>query len=284
MKYVILGRGFVGSFLEKNLSNTICVKQSEVDYKDRIQLNDFINTINDQRVILINCTGYTGQKNVDDCEDNKSQAYLYNITVPEIIQQVGEKNSKVDSIIHVSSGCIYEGDGNYTEDDEPNFGANEEHSSFYSKTKHICERRLANTECSILRIRMPICDFNHPKNLITKILNYDNIVSAKNSVTDIYLLRDIISVISFYEVRGFNIFNVVNDDSITALEIVDILKENGLSNPNWKFVDWSDIKFKANRSNCTLDNSKLKRFLSPTHIPTAHEVVRSHIEKIKAKK
>jgi hypothetical protein len=36
------------------------------------------------------------------------------------------------------------------------------------------------------------------------------------------------------------------------------LKENGLENPNWKFVSVEDANFKVGRSNCKLDTSKIE--------------------------
>ena len=56
------------------------------------------------------------------------------------------------------------------------------------------------------------------------------------------------------------IYNCVNPNPLSTAEVCDILDEYGLWNPNWKFIDYQELKqhITANRSNCSLSTDKLK--------------------------
>jgi hypothetical protein len=62
-----------------------------------------------------------------------------------------------------------------------------------------------------------------------------------------------------HPVIPFGIYNVVNNGSIDAAEVVDILKQHGVSNPNWKFVTIKEANFKVCRSNCILSTERIKK-------------------------
>ena len=81
--------------------------------------------------VAVNCSGYTGKPNVDACEDEKWKCWEYNVTAP--VRTAETLNLFRIPVIHISSGCIYEGDEFFTEDHMPNFGLYTDHSSFYSK-------------------------------------------------------------------------------------------------------------------------------------------------------
>ena len=57
---------------------------------------------------------------------------------------------------------------------------------------------------------------------------------------------------------SYGIYNVTNQGSATAKEIVDILKKYQLENKNWKFLKEKEMDFKVARSNCVLSTSKIK--------------------------
>jgi nucleoside-diphosphate-sugar epimerase len=159
----------------------------------------------------------------------------------------------------VSSGCIYTGyTKNFTETDIPNFGIYNPDSSFYSKTKHICEINLANFNTITLRIRMPFNSKAVPKNLIYKIFKYDNIINYPNSGTNTDNLNEFIHnlIVTRALERITGPLNVVNPGVVTGKKIADLLDKHGLANPNWKIVDIKDLDIKAQRSNCILDERR----------------------------
>ena len=261
MNTLILGKGYVGSHLEKYLKSSESVDKNiyfkskqELKYTDSETLYNFCleNNIN----VIVNTSGYTGAPNVDGCEDNKEDCFNYNVNVPIVIENIC-KNLDIN-FIHIGSGCIYEGyDKNFTEECTPNFGAFEQHSSFYSKTKHISELMLDTDFTNIIRIRMPIESKLTDKNLITKLHKYPQLIDFANSKTDMVKLCQFIEEV----INNFKagIYNAVHSNALTTREVVKILKEYGIENRDWKFVPYDTLKIKCNRSNCVLDNDKSKR-------------------------
>tara|TARA_R110000787_G_scaffold114620_3_gene224361 strand:- start:2912 stop:3757 length:846 start_codon:yes stop_codon:yes gene_type:complete len=276
-KVIILGRGFVGKYLEQNL-NQPAYSREMYDYHDPEVLRSMLGSKG--LTTVINCCGFTGSPNIDECETEKEKTLYYNVGVPNTIQSVCDKYEHT-RVIHIASGCIYQGDNNWLESDEPNFGLFNP-SSYYSQSKHLFEWSMKDRGCFILRIRMPIVSFNHPKNYLNKIMEYPNLISEKNSITDLQLLSDYIKHIlsnpnMFADWR--RIYNVVNDEPITAKRVVELLREHNFNNPFWNFIDTEDLKTAAPRSNCTLSNQRLRDngFLN---IPTAEDAVERCIKDI----
>jgi dTDP-4-dehydrorhamnose reductase len=268
MSTLILGKGYIGNHLKKYMGDPDKVwgqsypkykiellAKSDLDYTDSETLYEY--SLNNDIKTIINTSGYTGRPNVDGCEDNKEDCFKYNVNVPVTIESVC-KSLDID-FIHIGSGCIYEGDfkKEFTEDDTPNFGLFQSHSSFYSKTKHISELMLDTNFTNIIRIRMPIESKLTDKNLITKLYKYSNLIDFVNSKTDIRKLCEFISVVKDNFKAG--IYNVVHDNALSTEEVTDILKEYGIENKEWKFVDYKKLDIKCNRSNCVLSNEKGKK-------------------------
>ena len=150
MNVLILGKGYIGSYLEKylktcssKLKDVRIVSRDLCDYSTVTGLHDLM----EQKWVdfIINCSGFTGKPNVDACEDAKDLCWDLNVTVPSRIAQVCLENNIPFG--QVSSGCIYTGyEKEYSETDIPNFGLYNNESSFYSKSKHACELALADKE------------------------------------------------------------------------------------------------------------------------------------------
>lgn len=287
MKVVLLGSGFIGSSLSEHLNDRGCnlttINRTQLDYTEPKQLEHTLKTLG--CTVLINCTGYTGVPNVDACELDKENCYFYNVTLPLRMVKICEKLGI--KLVNVSSGCIYTGyTKNFTETDIPNFGIYNPDSSFYSKTKHICENNLANFDAITLRIRMPFNNKAVPKNLIYKIFKYDNIIDYPNSGTNTdnlnVFIYNLITTNALTRIVGP--LNVVNPGVITGKKIADLLASCGLTNPNWKLVDIKDLDIKAQRSNCVLDESKAvsQALLMPHVDDILEDTVKSFITRYKA--
>jgi 3,5-epimerase/4-reductase len=261
-KIIILGNGFVGSNLAKHFStNKIdheIYSHDNLNYNHRETFEDFLREKKEEIKAVINCSGYTGVPNVDACESNKDLCWWLNAGCP--VKIVETCNQYDVPIIHVGSGCIYSGyDKVYGEEDEPNFGLHLESSSHYSKCKHMFEVMTNGLKRYVFRIRIPYIDESCPKNYFNKLLNYDTLINELNSVTSIKDFN--IFVESFLNRLGempHGLYNVVHTQPVKAEEIVNILKENGLNNPNWNFIETKDLNTVAKRSNCVLGTDKIK--------------------------
>jgi dTDP-4-dehydrorhamnose reductase len=264
MKVLILGKGFIGTRLEKHLADleyeVDCISKEDVDYTDTRELEEYIYW--QGLDVIINASGYTGSPNVDACEDDKNNTWKYNVKAPYDIYNVCEENAV--KMIHISSGCIYDGYNKpFTEEDEPNFGLWSEYSSWYSTTKHAGEMMLEDTKAYIMRIRMPFCGDNTSRNILVKLLQYDNIISMNNSLTGVEDFCEFIDkFLSRIDTLTTGIYNVVNPDPVNGEDIIDILTGYGICNPDWNIITLDELyekHTKANRSNCTLNTDKISK-------------------------
>ena len=281
MNVLILGSGYVGNHLFNHIKryhDVEQVNQRQVDYTFTQAFKgsqDFKSYLMDKRFdVAVNCSGYTGRPNVDACEDDKATCWKYNVTAPPKTAEM--LNRFKIPMIHVSSGCIYQKDRKWTEKDEPNFGLYNRDSSFYSMSKHAGELALDGMDGYILRIRMPFCGTDQHKNILVKYLKYNDILSEMNSLTSI---PDLCKAIEKFAVHRFDckhgIYNVVNKGGATAEQIMELMKDEGLENPNWNIVKITDLNLKAGRSNCTLAGEKLwKKYKMPYVIDSLKDCIR----------
>ena len=273
MNVLILGKGYVGTALNNRLTqnpgwNITWISKADQAYDDR---TTFINILNDTEFdVVVNASGYTGRPNVDACETDIDNTWYYNVTVPAMLADVC--NMLDVEFIQISSGCIYDGyEKDFDEWDEPNFGIPCIRSSWYSKTKHAGELALMGTNAIILRIRMPFCETTSERNVIMKLLKYDNIINQKNSITNIEDLVETISCMIegdiFYGAgHQGNILNIVNPQPVMTEDIVNMLKEYDLGNPNWRFIELEELLEKhttTGRSNCVLSSESIEKIGLP---------------------
>ena len=267
MKHVVLigGSGYVGQafqeVLEKREISFRNFSRSEIDYYDPWELSKALKAENTDCVI--NAAGYTGKPNVDACEKDKANCLLGNAVLPGVIREICESLDIPWG--HVSSGCIYSGsrpDGSeFKEEDTPNFDFRTNNCSFYSGTKALGEEVLEGAEkCYIWRLRIPFDERNNPRNYLSKLLNYEWLLDARNSISQRFEFVEA-CLDSFSKEIPPGTYNVTNPGSTTAREITSIMKQHGLVTKELKFFD-SVEDFMARavrtpRSNCIMSSKKL---------------------------
>ena len=261
------GAGYVGNVFDHYLKNTnIDVKiisRNNLDYSNGALLATLFKDL--RAFFVINAAGFTGKPNVDACESAKYECLQGNAVLPGIIREVCE-DLKIPWG-HISSGCIYSGrraDGKgWTEEDEPNFSFRSPPCSFYSGTKALGEEVLEGAEnCFVWRLRIP---FNHepsPRNYLQKLLNYENLLEAENSVSH---LEEFCQkcVECFTKDVEPGIYNMTNPGSITTSQVTEWMIKEGLTDKKFNFFD-SEEEFMtkaaiAPRSNCVLDTTKAEK-------------------------
>lgn len=266
MNILILGKGFLGQKVYNYLrlaqlsdsGNVDIFSKSELNYTDRLTLADHLSQ-HDYDFIL-NASGYTGVPNIDAAEYDKEICWKMNVEVPVTIVSAA-CHSKA-TVIHISSGCIFNGYVKHWEEtDTPNFGVFNPGSSFYSKTKHAAETMIKN-DAAILRIRMPFTGDISPRNYFTKLLQYDNLISTPNSVTCVEDLCDAILKICAHD-NPIGVYHLVNEGALTAKQVIECLAKYELTNPNHRFIDRSELKTKAPRSNCILSTKITSEKIGP---------------------
>ncbi|HIF01409.1 MAG TPA: NAD-dependent epimerase/dehydratase family protein [Planctomycetes bacterium] len=275
--FVILGgNGYVGSAFQRSLSEAeqgfTVVSRDQIDYSTPDALLTCLRDTS--ATFVINAAGYTGRPNVDACELHKAECLAGNAVLPGIIREVCEHLKLPWG--HVSSGCIYTGskpDGSgFTEEDAPNFSFRQNNCSFYSGCKALGEEVLAGAEqCFIWRLRIPFDEHDSPRNYISKMMRYDRLLSATNSLSQLTEFAD--ACIACWTKRvDFGTWNLTNPGCVTTREVVDMITRHGLSDKQFSFFE-SEQEFMQQaaltpRSNCVLDVSKAMAAglpLSPVH-------------------
>ncbi len=214
---------------------------------------------------VINCAGYTGRPNVDACELHKAECLVGNAVLPGIIRAACESLDLPWG--HVSSGCIYTGrraDGRgFTEEDPPNFSFRQNNCSFYSGSKALGEEILSGARrCYIWRMRIPFENTASPRNYLQKLLSYDRLLEAENSLTHLgEFVRACLDCLQMH--LPYGVYNLTNPDSIRTSEVTELIQAAGLTDRRFQFFE-SESQFMSHaartpRSNCVLDSSKALR-------------------------
>jgi len=265
MIYLLGGSGYIGSAYQEHLVQKGIryrnLKRAEVDYGDVGMLTAALRA--DRPSFLINAAGYTGKPNVDACELHRAACLEGNAVLPGWIAEACAAAGVPWG--HVSSGCIYTGtrpDGSgFTETDTPNFTFRQDNCSFYSGTKALGEEVLAdNPNVYIWRLRIPFENRDNPRNYLTKLMKYDRLLEATNSISQ--LQEFVASTFSCWEkCVPFGVYNVTNPGVVTTRQVVDHILKSGVFKKNYMFFkdesEFMDIVAKAPRSNCVLSSAKL---------------------------
>jgi len=265
MIFLLGGSGYVGQAYQKLLSEKgipfTNLARKELDYTDVETLTEALKA--GRPDFLINAAGYTGKPNVDACETDKVNCLFGNAILPGRIAEACEATDTPWG--HVSSGCIYTGsreDGTgFTEEDAPNFTFRQNNCSFYSGTKALGEEILKDRPKAYLwRLRIPFDNVDSPRNYLTKLMRYDNLLEATNSIS--HLDEFVAATFACWEKRiPFGTYNVTNPGYVTTKEVAALINESGVCTKDFSFFrDESDFMTRAAktpRSNCIMSSAKL---------------------------
>ena len=201
-------------------------------------------------MVIINAAGYTGDPNVDACEEHKEECIQGNVLWPMEL----EKRCAGLPIVHVTSGCVYTGyDKQWEETDIPNFDMS--NGSFYSGCKALTDKRFRenNKNSYLLRIRMPFGKADHPKNLLTKLKNYPRIINQFQSVSHV---DDVAGAAVWFALHKPEpgIYNCVNPKGVWTRDICNAM--------GWdkEYMDRDEFEYvtAAPRSECVLSSEKMQ--------------------------
>ncbi len=216
MRILIFGNGYLASeYTRANIFNEVYRSSADITHHQQIQEETRIHHPD----AIINCAGKT---NLEWCRDNQLQALFSNVVGPLFLLRMA--NEMNIPLVHIGSGCIFEGIGEkgqgFTENDTPN------PQCFYSYTKVMADNFLmqANTQSVlIIRIRQPFSEIQHPRNLITKLITYEKLIISPNSMT---YVPDLVATTKFLlEKKQFGIFNICNPSTISPYEIGVLAKK-----------------------------------------------------------
>ncbi len=166
-------------------------------------------------------------------------------------------------LTYLGTGCIFSQESTdiqksqgYTENDIPDF-----FGSSYSVVKGFTDRLMHYFKNNVLnlRIRMPIVNYDNPRNFITKITKYDKICSIQNSMS---YLPELLPIALDMSINGnVGTLNLTNPGTISHNDILDLYKK--YSDPNFTWENFSIEEqnkiLLSKRSNNKLNTSKLEK-------------------------
>lgn len=170
-------------------------------------------------------------------------------------------------LTYFGTGCIFDGEKQYTEDDIPDF-----FGSSYSTVKGFTDRimHLFGDTVLNIRLRMPIAD--GPFSLISKLIKYDKICSIPNSMSVLDSLFP--SLVDMMIKKHTGTINFTNPGVISHNEILQLYHD--LIDPSFTWKNFSieeqDLILKSKRSNNHLDTTLLETMYPD--IPTIYNAVR----------
>ena len=262
---VLLGAsGYVGSRFQVHLNRQgvdyAPVSRADINIFDHVELSKVISDLSAD--FLINSAGFTGKPNVDACEDDKSACLMGNAVLPGVVAKACKDIGIPFG--HVSSGCLYSGrrqdGGGFTEEDSPNFSFRQNNCSFYSGTKALGEEVLSHADrCYIWRLRMPFHSGPHHRNYLHKLMTYERLLEAENSLSE---LDEFVNacIDSYRREIPFGTYNLTNPGSVLTNDVTRLIEESGLVSKKFLFFrseqEFMRVAAKAPRSNCVLDSSK----------------------------
>ncbi len=246
---LVFGGGWLGHQFVARMQGA---KLSTADIADADAVAEALDEADPVRAI--NCAGRTGEHNIDSLEREPARTYRSNVLGPIVIAEAClDRNIHMT---HLGSGCIYEGDAGgegFTEDDPPNF-----RGSLYAVTKIVAEDALRDLDALQLRIRLPMASEPAPRNLLTKLLAFDQVVGIANSIT---ILDDFwLPAMALIERKATGVWNMVNDGVERHDELLAWWQEHVDAEHTFEVItpEVLDRRLAARRSNCLLSSAKLK--------------------------
>ena len=264
MKLLIFGsRGWIGrQFCEYLDNNNILYIESDSRADNEKDVEKEINEYKPTNLISFIGRTYGGTFNTIDYLEQPGKLVENirdNLYAPIILSILCERYNI--HYTYMGTGCIFEygsdegcGEEKKREDDVPNF-----FGSSYSIVKGYTDRlqHMYSNNTLNLRIRMPIVNYDHDRNFITKITKYEYVCSVANSMT---VLPDMFPVIvDMIKKNVTGTFNLCNKGAITHNEILELYKTHVDNNFTWKnfSIEEQNKVLLSKRSNIELSTEKL---------------------------
>jgi dTDP-4-dehydrorhamnose reductase len=216
---LIVGRGYLAKRLAAGLDSKLAsVVTSDADITDAAAVGAALRDSGADAVI--NCAGKTGRPNVDWCQAHPRETYRSNVVGPLVLaEQCAQRGAY---LLHLGSGCVFYGPspspGGWREEDHAN------PVSYYSRTKYAADLALSHLEgVGIARIRMPVDDRPHPRNLVTKLAGYASVADVDNSVTVVEDLVEVVNKLVLFRAEG--VFHVTNPGTVRHRDLLSLYRE-----------------------------------------------------------
>ena len=209
MKILIFGgNGYVGSLLAREIPGTVVTASRLDSAADAIAKHE--------PDAVVNAAGRTGRPNVDWCESHPIETWSDNalgaMTLARACHAQGVR------LVHIGSACVFFPHGGafgggeiFDERSTPN------PRTVYTRSKAAADAAIVDMGGCVIRIRMPLSVEPHPRNYITKIRSYDNVVAAFPTVTWLEELPAV--VMAAIDRRAVGVFHAVNPGAVDTVRL-----------------------------------------------------------------
>jgi nucleoside-diphosphate-sugar epimerase len=216
------------------------------------------------------------------CESNRESCFYNNVRAPVALYKRISSVLRDSVFIQISSGCIW--DGPYNSNGFP-FESNTppEPQCVYTESKVQCEKELAElhfqnestTPLRIFRPRLIFSEVNSPRNLLCKLLKYENLIDDYNSFTSCNTIRRCVHGIAenirkwsyYHSFHGFRIHNAFDIGVSTPYSIAMKLHEAGLrAKPNKLDKSGLDSWHKPKRVNVIMRDPEFEELYQPDYL------------------
>ena len=223
MSIIVLGgvTGYVGSAIftamQKRGIAGIAVSRKQVDYTKREELVTLLEAAKPS--FVINAAAWIPQPSVDLCKNDRAKCLRANVILPDMIST--ECNKRGIAIGHISTGCLYGDDREYTETDEPTRRVTD-YAGTYVWLKYTSEMivRELCPRSFVWRIRIPFDNQDSPRNYLTKLRQYPQIWNHTNSLTHRGDFADS-ALLMIEKGAPWGVYNMTNRGSIATVTIVN---------------------------------------------------------------
>lgn len=276
MNLLIYGsRGWIGSqFLEvclKEKENGLCFYQGNARVNNIEELKKEIDQVNPTHIVsFIGRThGTIGNKTYSTIDYLEQKGKLVDNIRDNLYSPLSLAILCKERNIHytyLGTGCIFKFDdqhpfgeekNGFEEASKPNF-----FGSSYSIVKGFTDQLMHEFESNVLnvRIRMPIVNYHHPRNFITKITTYEKICSISNSMT--YLPELLPCLLQMIKENRTGTINLTNPGLISHNEILELYKKHVDTSFEWKNFSMEEQNqiLASERSNNYLNTDKLQEW------------------------
>ena len=218
--YFILGAsGFIGSSIYTELvkqdKKVHILKQRMEDLKEIKKMLEFYKP-----KYFINCAGLTGTPNTSWCNTHQRETLMTNV-----INQINIVNLCNEYSIHctvIGSGAIFKNNKEHKEHKHSYDKGDLFENNYYAECRYYLEEMIKPFKnCMLLRINYPLSfsinNLKNPKNLVLKLLKYENIENISLSITNLDSMCPIIP--QMIENGEIGIFNFVNKGQINMVDL-----------------------------------------------------------------
>jgi dTDP-4-dehydrorhamnose reductase len=222
--------------------------------------------------IVINCAAFIPQPTVDECKNHIDSTIAGNVWWPSVLRSACEVTGI--PIMHVSTGCLFDEQREYTEEETPTRGW-DGYCGFYVGTKLLAEKLVRGYEKHyILRLRLPFDEVDHPRNYLSKLAKFDRVFDHENSLTH---RGDFAKwALDLWEKRSpFGTYHCVNTGQIAAWETMEALNDAGL------IIKAPELVRSPGTTGARLSNDKLRAAIGSAR--NVHDAVQEAVTNWKSK-